>query len=512
LMRHGFSIAALLLALSSLAVGLADGGCWDGFPVGYGELCCQDFAAPCFNESFTYDRCCGPNSTLPMSTVDLQILYSLHVRAGGHKMYYAVIRIPEVRVQLGRPLGSRGLGRAVPGDAAEMLDVMMGGHQIDSVEAVWPLGGDVGRWVLHEPVRSLFLCLPSRFRGAPRRTVARVAFDVAEKTLPLFLRPATLVQPLLYFADPFDGMVQKVQHKSSNSVSFGPLGMSERQGIVCVSGACDTLWASLSSNSLPRSRHAKIVVDVGCNKRSFAMEWLDADSSDDRWVIALEPDPDTVSQHPGDTEVWMLKVDAQGHELDVIRSAGSEIHRVRQIIIEISDIRSTVYGNQKHPRSAPYFENALPVLTKLGFVLNSCRIFNYVTRGLNCDFVRADLVGRPSDDLDVYNEALRLSRAAPLGRGPPCLAGRAALPSRPWGTGGCGLSDGSVERAEAHEELTGALRGAPEARGRRSPRAVTFQKGADQVLPGAASRHEKFGYTGESSVQAASFKWQKKEL
>eukprot|EP00971_Amphidinium_carterae_P245320 4871835-Amphidinium_carterae.1 len=36
---------------------------------------------------------------------------------------------------------------------------------------------------------------------------------------------------------------------------------------------------------------------------------------------------------------------------------------------------------------------------------------------------------------------------------------------------------------------------------------LTFQKDADQIYPGWK---EKLGYTGESSVQAASFDWQKK--
>jgi len=409
---------------------------------------------------------------------------------GGHRMYYAVVRIPEVRVLLDRPRGNnRGLGFAVPSDWAEISELYMSGHQLDSLEASWLPGEDAGRWALHEPVRSLFLCLPSRFQGAPRRLVARVAFDVAEKTVPVFLRPSALVRPSLYHAEPFDGIKQRVQasmRKFNKTEVFDSSRMEERQSILCVSSACDTLWILASSNSLQISRHAKVVVDVGCNKRSFALDWLDADSGDDRWVIALEPDPDTASQHPehphlallqaavgrvdagkptnvtlyrganslcsslypfqvepwmakelnpialscytpsgqvevpmiplslvlsalpGDMEIWMLKVDAQGHELDVIQSARSEIHRVRQIAMEISDIRSMVFGNQNHPRSAPSYEKVLPVLTKFGFVLDSCKIFNYVTNGHNCNFVRADLVGKHSDALDNYNEAFRL--------------------------------------------------------------------------------------------------------
>jgi len=59
--------------------------------------------------------------------------------------------------------------------------------------------------------------------------------------------------------------------------------------------------------------------------------------------------------------------------------------------------------------------------------------------------------------------------------------------------GDVSLSDGVIEYAKTHEELKGAF--------------LTFQKDADQIYPGWK---EKLGYTGESSVQAASFDWQKK--
>ncbi|CAE8671661.1 unnamed protein product [Polarella glacialis] len=55
------------------------------------------------------------------------------------------------------------------------------------------------------------------------------------------------------------------------------------------------------------------------------------------------------------------------------------------------------------------------------------------------------------------------------------------------------LSDGIIEFAKTHEELKGAF--------------LTFQKDADQIYPGWK---EKLGYTGESSVQAATFDWAKK--
>jgi ribulose-bisphosphate carboxylase large chain len=59
--------------------------------------------------------------------------------------------------------------------------------------------------------------------------------------------------------------------------------------------------------------------------------------------------------------------------------------------------------------------------------------------------------------------------------------------------GDVSLSDGVVEYAKTHEEIKGAF--------------LTFQKDADQIYPGWK---EKLGYTGESSVQAASFNWQKR--
>merc|ERR1712003_569997 len=65
-----------------------------------------------------------------------------------------------------------------------------------------------------------------------------------------------------------------------------------------------------------------------------------------------------------------------------------------------------------------------------------------------------------------------------------------------WKAGAYGdvsLSDGVIEYAKTHEELKGAF--------------LTFQKDADQIYPGWK---EQLGYTGESSVQAASFDWKKK--
>ena len=50
-----------------------------------------------------------------------------------------------------------------------------------------------------------------------------------------------------------------------------------------------------------------------------------------------------------------------------------------------------------------------------------------------------------------------------------------------------------IEYAKTHEEIKGAF--------------LTFQKDADQIYPGWK---EKLGYTGESSVQAASFDWAKR--
>merc|ERR1712203_679357 len=59
--------------------------------------------------------------------------------------------------------------------------------------------------------------------------------------------------------------------------------------------------------------------------------------------------------------------------------------------------------------------------------------------------------------------------------------------------GNISLSDGVIEYAKTHEEIKGAF--------------LTFQKDADQIYPGWK---EQLGYTGESSVQAASFDWKKR--
>jgi hypothetical protein len=62
-----------------------------------------------------------------------------------------------------------------------------------------------------------------------------------------------------------------------------------------------------------------------------------------------------------------------------------------------------------------------------------------------------------------------------------------------WKTGkfsNVSLSNGVIEYAKTHEEIKGAF--------------FKFQKSADQIYPGWK---EKLGYTGESSVQAATFDW-----
>merc|ERR1712056_86383 len=59
--------------------------------------------------------------------------------------------------------------------------------------------------------------------------------------------------------------------------------------------------------------------------------------------------------------------------------------------------------------------------------------------------------------------------------------------------GDVSLSDGIIESAKTHEEIKGAF--------------LTFQKDSDQIYTGWK---EQLGYTGESSVQAASFDWKKK--
>merc|ERR1712113_1191318 len=81
-----------------------------------------------------------------------------------------------------------------------------------------------------------------------------------------------------------------------------------------------------------------------------------------------------------------------------------------------------------------------------------------------------------------------------LGRGTTtsCRQGEEAW--KLWKAGAYGdisLSDGIIEYAKTHEEIKGAF--------------LTFQKDADQIYPGWK---EKLGYTGESSVQAATFDWQ----
>merc|ERR1712008_291335 len=96
--------------------------------------------------------------------------------------------------------------------------------------------------------------------------------------------------------------------------------------------------------------------------------------------------------------------------------------------------------------------------------------------------------------VDMWRILGRETKDGPKQGAMSCRQGEEAWKLWKAGTyGDVSLSDGVVEYAKTHEEIKGAF--------------LTFQKDADQIYPGWK---EKLGYTGESSVQAATFDWQKK--
>lgn len=96
-------------------------------------------------------------------------------------------------------------------------------------------------------------------------------------------------------------------------------------------------------------------------------------------------------------QVALLKVDAQGGDLDVIVSAGAELQRVRWLQVEVQDLPRgdprMLYGPQQYSKMEVVKE-----LASRGFILDVCTGNSEEVREEDCIFVRADLLGTPPDD------------------------------------------------------------------------------------------------------------------
>jgi FkbM family methyltransferase len=74
-----------------------------------------------------------------------------------------------------------------------------------------------------------------------------------------------------------------------------------------------------------------------------------------------------ISALPASIEIELLKVDTQGNDLKVVKSAGEQIKRVKMVLMEIQDTRD---GRAPFYEGQDTFEEAMDWMTKMDFVLN----------------------------------------------------------------------------------------------------------------------------------------------
>lgn len=89
---------------------------------------------------------------------------------------------------------------------------------------------------------------------------------------------------------------------------------------------------------------------------------------------------------PSQLEVELLKIDAQGFDVQVAKSAGNQIRRVRRLILECQDVARNdpllLY------KGAGTKADAVEYMRSVGFVLDSCEVNNEVIKEINCVFKR----------------------------------------------------------------------------------------------------------------------------
>lgn len=97
---------------------------------------------------------------------------------------------------------------------------------------------------------------------------------------------------------------------------------------------------------------------------------------------------------PTGMQVSFLKVDAQGGDLAVLRSAGEDLHRVRRLQVEVQDLP---HGDPRmlYGVAQPNKQDVIDYLAQHGFVLDFCSPNTEEVKEENCLFVRADLISDP---------------------------------------------------------------------------------------------------------------------
>lgn len=105
-----------------------------------------------------------------------------------------------------------------------------------------------------------------------------------------------------------------------------------------------------------------------------------------------------LARMPPGKDVALLKIDAQGMDLEVVQSAGAELRRVQWLVVEVQDLPAghelLMYGPAQ-----PAKEDLVKALAARGFCLDSCVTNTAEMREENCLFLRADRLGTTPDEL-----------------------------------------------------------------------------------------------------------------
>eukprot|EP00929_Paragymnodinium_shiwhaense_P032582 TRINITY_DN18030_c0_g1_i2.p1 TRINITY_DN18030_c0_g1~~TRINITY_DN18030_c0_g1_i2.p1 ORF type:complete len:400 (-),score=45.98 TRINITY_DN18030_c0_g1_i2:68-1267(-) len=110
-------------------------------------------------------------------------------------------------------------------------------------------------------------------------------------------------------------------------------------------------------------------------------------------IVSLES---VLERIPADVRIPIVKVDAQGSDLDVVLSAGLQARRVERFLLECQDLPrghpDILYDGQ------PNKQEMVLTLRAMGFALERCWVNNPLIYEENCVFVRNDIVSNFLDD------------------------------------------------------------------------------------------------------------------
>lgn len=282
--------------------------------------------------------------------------------------------------------------------------------EIIFAEKLDTLHGRVGRLRLkNRYIRAVSMLLPFRLSGVPCHSAACaslqlagqlgnssffddaiVVIDVGSGRISEFLQHGQLDENArlrLIAVEPNPDIIMKV-HESHPRLAIlqAAVGRTGKSGYATLNLAHADYCNSLKPfSSAARSAHAEA--------SQLIRECLTPDESKvvKVRVVSLA---DILQLLPSFQEVALLKVDAQGSDLDVITSARSELHRIRRLQIEVFDY---LPGDTRLPYKGQASKlEIIKVLSARGFVLDACHETQWQYHEEDCLFVRADILAQQS--------------------------------------------------------------------------------------------------------------------